>query len=56
MKKIIAIFATVAFAASFVGCDQGSVPVEEPPNNDEGPEPTEGEADAGTDGDGDGEE
>ena len=47
MKKIIAIFATVALATAFVGCG-GSVPVEEePPNNDEGPDPEEENAEGG---------
>ena len=36
MKKIIAIFATVAFATAFVGCGGGSAPVDEGPEGDGG--------------------
>ena len=36
MKKIIAMFVTVAFASAFVGCGGGSPPVDEGPSGDGG--------------------
>ncbi len=57
MKKIIAIFATVAFATAFVGCG-GSAPVDEGPEGDGGEvgaDPGEGGTLEGGDGGGEGE-
>ena len=47
MKKLITTLSAIAFAAAVVGCGGGTAIEEAPPDNDDGPAPTEEGGDEG---------